>query len=223
MPEGNRFESATTRPFSLCGACLEHRYSQARSFRRMAWCAAVVRSVDFKADSEICACEPFREYFSEIYGDEMEVCSGGEFISKPHVFTLFRNALIELLAPSWYVAVYPQEAPVSCFLADLIFLSTRGHMVADLFAREMHEHILQKRFMNMQTFPAGDTFYDAVGFKGAFGNEQWLAGWSYLAVINRLATPERNCVPGVAAVASDLAVCSRSTPMGETHVTVVDA
>merc|ERR1712167_206247 len=41
--------------------------------------------------------------------------------------------------------------------------------------------------------------YDEVGFKGAFGNQQWMGGWSYLAVTNRLSTYEMNCVPGTAA------------------------
>ena len=41
-----------------------------------------------------------------------------------------------------------------------------------------------------------DSFYETVGFKGAFGNTNWLAGWSYLEATNRLATYPLNCVAG---------------------------
>jgi hypothetical protein len=59
-------------------------------------------------------------------------------------------------------------------------------------------------YIDIQPLPTGNTFYDEVGYKGAFGNENWLAGWSYLAVTNRLATHELNCAPGAAAAAQGI-------------------
>jgi hypothetical protein len=50
-------------------------------------------------------------------------------------------------------------------------------------------------YVDIQPLPAGNSFYDDVGFKGAFGNVNWLSGWGYLAVSTRLATHELNCQP----------------------------
>ena len=52
-------------------------------------------------------------------------------------------------------------------------------------------------YTDVEAKPNGDNFYSDVAYKGAFGNTNWLAGWSYLALTNRLATHEVNCLPGV--------------------------
>ena len=57
-------------------------------------------------------------------------------------------------------------------------------------------------YVDIEPLPAGNSFYDVVGFKGAFGNVNWLSGWGYLAVSNRLATHELNCQPVTAAAPS---------------------
>ena len=54
-------------------------------------------------------------------------------------------------------------------------------------------------YQNIQALPEGDTFFVKVGFKGAFGNDNWLAGWSYLDVTSRLAKHELTCAPGTTA------------------------
>ena len=65
---------------------------------------------------------------------------------------------------------------------------------------------------------ASDAFFDAVDFIGAFGTENWSAGWTYPGAVSRAAQPDFGCPDGTTVASSTLAgkrVCQLSGTVTE--------